>query len=162
MPGDAAALGRGGITAAGEDLDPGKGNPGGGKEIPELGEGLQQILPDIVVQRLQGRYVEDGSPADGQSAGDELVEIPEEGGQGLAGAGGRGDQDMLAAGDALPGLELNFRGFGVALVEPFPQEWVEPQPRYPSGVAVGAPLPGAGGFDATLPFTAPRQAAPRP
>ena len=81
-----------------------------------------QVALDVDAERLQRREVHD-LRAGRRGIGPRRVQPvdgPEERGEGLAGAGGRDDQRVLAARDRLPGLALHARGLGERLGEPRP------------------------------------------
>ncbi len=91
---------------------------GVGEHRRETLEGLGQVLPDVGVERLQGRDVEHRQTPGRPGAGEQAVERVEKGGEGLAAAGGRGYEDMLAGGDGGSACILDLGGFAEALLEP--------------------------------------------
>ena len=70
-------------------------------------QGPEQVPLNVVVERSQGRDVQDAGVPARELPGDKLVDCPEEGGQGLAAARRRGDEDMLAGGNPLPAFFLH-------------------------------------------------------
>ncbi len=84
----------------------------------EGGQGAEQVALDIVVERLQRRHVEHPGGASLPPSRCELVQRPEEGGEGLAGAGGRRHQHVLAGRDDRPGPSLSPGGRGERGAEP--------------------------------------------
>jgi hypothetical protein len=60
----------------------------------------------------------------------QIVDRPEEGREGLAGAGGRGNQDVLGCPDPRPSLALGRAGLAEALAEPALDEWMEGRERH--------------------------------
>jgi hypothetical protein len=87
-----------------------------------------QVDVDIVAERLERRDVDDfglvGQRAEAGGA-HQAVEAEQEGGQRFAGAGGRGDQDVVARADLRPAEHLRFGGGGEALGEPVADQGVE-------------------------------------
>ncbi len=80
-----------------------------GGEGPDLGQRRLEILVDVAGQRLERRHVHhvDGVGQRGARPGPEqAVDADEEGGQRLARAGGRGDQDVAPRRDERPALDL--------------------------------------------------------
>ncbi len=74
-------------------------------------EGDAEVALDVVGERLHRGDVDEPGPVLGvgpgrRPVGDQAVESPEEGGERLARAGRRADQDVLAGGDRRPGLGL--------------------------------------------------------
>ena len=61
----------------------------------------------------------------GEFAGDQLIDRPQEGGKGLAAAGRRRDQDVLARRDALPALLLDVRRLADLAAKPALDDWME-------------------------------------
>ena len=82
----------------------------------QAGERPAEIPLDVVVERLQRRDVEEAEARTGALV--EPVDPVEEGGERLAGAGRRLDQDVLAARDRRPAGGLGRRGSGERLLEP--------------------------------------------
>ena len=93
-----------------------------GRRARDADERGAQVALDVDAERLQRREVDDlGAGGRGIRPGRvQPVDRPEEGGEGLARAGGRDDQRVLAACDRLPGLALHGRGLGEGLGEPRP------------------------------------------
>ena len=79
--------------------------------LPDAGQGLVQVLPDVVRQRLQRRHVEHpglvGQPAPGGALLHQRVDGGEERRERLARAGGRGQQGVPAGLDGGPGPGLD-------------------------------------------------------
>ena len=125
LPQHAPAVLRRRVPRAGEGADGGEGLAGGPEALAQLLQRPQEVALDVVVERLQGGDVEDAGGALRPVAADQPVEGPQEGGQGLAGAGGRGDQQVLAGGDARPGGGLHVGGGADALGEPPAHEGME-------------------------------------
>jgi hypothetical protein len=73
----------------------------------QAGERPAQVALDVVVQRLERRDVEDAQPFARRAL--QPVDRVEEGGERLAGAGGRLDQRVRAGGDHRPALRLRGR-----------------------------------------------------
>ena len=70
-----------------------------------LSERTLEVSLDVVVERLERRDVEEMNRVRErtlEAVGDERVELPEEGGEGLAGAGRREDERILPARDRRP------------------------------------------------------------
>ena len=91
-------------------------------------QGRYQVLLDVVVERLERRYVEDVDRILERSfpaAPEQVVDAPEEGSERLARAGGREDEGVLAVGD--PGPRHSLRGRGLAKLggEPLPHARLE-------------------------------------
>ena len=72
---------------------------------PDPAQRRAQVALDVVGERLQRRDVDQARVLSAGSTG-EPVEAPQEGGERLARAGGRGDEHVLAGGDGRPGLRL--------------------------------------------------------
>ena len=94
-----------------------------------------QVPLHVIRQRLEGADVEDpdrraacGRPRRGRRA-DEPVETPEERGKGLAAAGGCVDEDVAAAGDRRPALDLRPRRGRERGLEPCRDGRPEPRER---------------------------------
>ena len=81
-----------------------------------------QVALHVVAERLERRDVDQPErPLLGvrrRRVRHEAVERPQEGGKGLAGAGGRRDERVCAGGDGRPGLHLRRRGLGERPREP--------------------------------------------
>ena len=86
-----AAIGMRRVSAAGQNSDIGKAVPLIFEGLSQSPKRLQKVSPDVVVKRFQGRNVEDAGVSDGQFLGDQLIDRPEEGCQGFAATGRRGD-----------------------------------------------------------------------
>ena len=118
-------LGRGGVAGTQADADLRQGRPALLGEAAYLGQGPGQVALDVVRQGLEGRDVDDlgrlGQAAV-QPGPDEAVQAGHEGGQGLAGAGGRGHQGVGPARNGGPPLGLR-AGRGLeAATEPLPDQ----------------------------------------
>src|SRR5256885_454182 len=89
--------------------------------LRNFGQGLVQILLDVVTERFERRDVHD-LRAVFEAAGECLLEqgikTGEEGGERLAGAGGRGDQDVVARLDRWPAAGLHVGGRAEARAGP--------------------------------------------
>ncbi len=115
-----AALRLGGVAGAAEDAHRlGRGS-GRGEARLQLGEGLQEVAADIVAEGAERRDVEHPHLTPVPLPGEQPVQGPQEGGQGLAGSGGGGDQDVLARGDVGPRGGLDGGGRAQAGLEPGP------------------------------------------
>ena len=92
------------------------------------GERPAQVPLDVVVERLQRRDVEQAEARPGSAI--ERVDPVQEGGERLAGAGRRLDQDVPAGGDRRPARRLRRRRPGERPLEPAPRllgerrEWI--------------------------------------
>ncbi len=115
------AFGRRGVSSAhgGADVEGADAHPGG--EGAELAERLLEVAADVVGQRAEGRDVHHlGAVFERAVRGlaHEGVQAMEEGGEGLARAGGSGEKHVVALGDDGPALGLNGRGLDEAPAEP--------------------------------------------
>ena len=125
-----------GVAAAGLHPDLGEGSRGRGECLAQLAQRAQEVAADVVVERLERRHVEDAGGPCLPLAAHQAVECPQEGGQGLAASGGSRDQEMLARGDARPGLPLDVGRRAETLAKPARHERVEqlePVGRRPCG-----------------------------
>jgi len=88
--------------------------------LQNAGERRTQIALDVDGQRLQRRYIKDATALglDGRRLGSDLVEAPEEGGQGLAAPGRRGHEHVAARGHLPPAALLDRRRLGEGRLEP--------------------------------------------
>ncbi|MNF39886.1 hypothetical protein D3C84_208810 [compost metagenome] len=89
----------------------------------DAGQRLLEVEADVVGQRLERRDVDHAAAigqlaADGQAFAHQRIDGGEEGGQGLARAGGRRDQGRTAGADRRPGLDLRRRRRAEALAKP--------------------------------------------
>ena len=75
--------------------------------LPQFRKRLQQVSLDVVVQCFERRDVEHADRAAGPGPVDKLVQGPQERGQRLAAARGRGNEHMPALADLGPGLFLD-------------------------------------------------------
>ncbi len=115
------ALRRRGVSGAhgGADVEGADAHPGG--EGPELSQRLLEVAPDVVGQRAERRDVHDLRVVFQcvfRGLAHESVQAMQEGGEGLARAGGRGEEHVVAVGDDGPALGLDGRGLGEAPAEP--------------------------------------------
>jgi hypothetical protein len=123
-----APLVRGRVARAHRGADHGGGQAGRHRGGGELGERLVQVAPHVVGEGLQRRDVEDmraivERPGDGLA--EELIDTGEEGGERLAGARRRSEEDVLAGGDQGPGLSLDRGGLRKPRAEPALDDGVE-------------------------------------
>ena len=95
------------VAGAGEDADRRQREPVAGEVRRQLGERAEEVALDVVAEGAQRRHVEHRGATGRERAGGELVQGPEEGGEGLTRPGRRGDQDVLAGSDARPGERLD-------------------------------------------------------
>ncbi len=99
-----------------------------GGDLGELLQGGFEVALDVVAERLEGRDVDDTGLV-GEVAGfgllDEGVDAAEEGRERLAGAGGRGDEDVAAGLDEGPAGSLGVGGGIEAAPEPLGDDGVE-------------------------------------
>ncbi len=97
---------------AGPALDPDDGPAVAARienRVAEFGQRFGEVAPDVVAQRLERRDIEDPGRAGLPLAGQQAVKGPEKGGEGLAAAGGCGEQDVLARRDPRPRLRSEHR-----------------------------------------------------
>jgi hypothetical protein len=118
-----AALAGAGVAGADGGPDLGRGVAQLDGERLDLGQRLVEIPAHVVGQRLERRHVKDtGSVGERPTGRDRLshqaIERPQEGRQGLAGSGGRRDQNILAGRDERPGLRLRRRRRAEAARQP--------------------------------------------
>ncbi len=111
--------------------------------LPDPGERRAQVALDVDGQRLERRDVED--PAAQRAVvrrrrRGQPVEGPQEGGQRLAGAGGRDDQHVPSGRDRVPGAGLGGCRTGEGAVEPGARRRGEAASAVRPGGRVGAPL----------------------
>ena len=106
------------------------------------GQRRAQVALDVDGQRLERGDVEDPAPGalvpGGAGVGDDAVDRPEEGGEGLARPGGGHHQGVLVAADRVPRPQLGGGGFGKGRLEPGPGGWGEPAEDINIGVGVAA------------------------
>ena len=121
----ALALALRGVAAAHLHPHLGHAQARGGQALPELPQGTQQVGPDVGVQGLERRNVQHRGLAPRPGAGQQAVQGPQEGAEGLAAARGRGGQHVPPGGDHRPGQRLDLRGLPVGLLEPGPDDRVE-------------------------------------
>lgn len=112
--------------------------------LADASQRLLQVDADVVGQRFQRRDIDHlGSirqlAAGGQPLHHQGIDGGEEGGQGLARTGGRGDQGRKPLADRRPGLDLGRRGRGEVAFEPLADGGMELRqgPRSRLGAAGG-------------------------
>ena len=91
----------------------GNASPAAANRSLQLGERQLEVALDVVVERLERRDVEDLNRVRQrltQPVDDELIQLPEERRERLAGAGGRENERVRAAGDRGPSLALRRAG----------------------------------------------------
>jgi len=98
------------VATAGEHPDAGKRDVFAQARAAQLLQRPQEIAADIVVERLQRRDVQNAAASLRVLTREELIEGPEEGGEGLAAPRRSGHQHMLSGGDARPRLGLDIGG----------------------------------------------------
>ena len=92
-----------------------------GRDFADLGQRLLEVALDVVAERLQRRDVDDaggGFERARLGLANELIDADEEGGEGLAGARGRGHEGGFAALDTGPAESLRVRRAFEAALEP--------------------------------------------
>ncbi len=97
-------------------------------ELEGLGDLLQrrqQVSLDVIVERLQRRDVEDPNRVRPPGAADELVDAPQERGEGLARAGGSRHQHVGTARNLGPGARLDVGRLSEGAQEPLRDDGVE-------------------------------------
>ena len=131
---------RRGVAGAHRHRDGGNGQSQFARHLGDLGQGTLEVLVDVDGQGLERRHVDHPhhgaqvlAPLRGPIGG---VDGDEEAGQGLARAGGRGDQGVGALGDTRPPLLLGRGGAGrEAAGEPGGDGGMEPvEPGVPGRV----------------------------
>ena len=125
----AGTVARGSVSGAHHGTD-------GGHEIATLGgellnfeERLVEVLLHVVAERLERRDVENlGALAEvsGEGLADEGVDAGEEGGEGLAAAGGGGDERVAVSKDVRPAGNLRLSGRAEARKKPFAHDGMRP------------------------------------
>ena len=120
-----------GVAGAHRGPDAGGGQARGRRGGRQLAERLFEVAAHVVGQGLERRDVEDRgavfqAPLD--PLAEEPVETGQERGEGLAGAGGRGHQHVLAGRDQRPGVGLHGRRLAEAGAEPGVDDGVEHRP----------------------------------
>ncbi len=112
--------------------------------LADAGQRLLQVDADVVGQRFQRRDIDylggiRQLAAGGQPLYHQGIDGGEEGGQGLARTGGRGDQGRKPLADRRPGLDLGRRGRGEVAFEPLADGGMELRqgPRSRLGAAGG-------------------------
>ena len=110
-------------------------------QLGDLAQRLFEVALDVVAQRLERGDVDD--PRLGRQLArllaepHQIVDRGEKRGQGLAGAGRRGEQGVAARADRRPARKLGVGGAVEARVEPVPHEGVEVGQHVGRGVGVG-------------------------
>src|SRR3989454_999928 len=97
--------------------------------LRNFSQGLVQILLDVVTERFERGDVHDLRAifeAAGEGLLEQGIEPGEEGGERLAGAGGRGDQDVVARRDRRPAAGLHVGGRAEARAEPLRDDRMKP------------------------------------
>ncbi len=143
-----APLVRRGVAGAERGPDLRRGQPRGGGGRGQLPERFVQVPPYVIGQGLQRRDIEDVGaalelPLDG--AAKEPVETGEEGSEGLAGAGGRREEDIAARRDQRPGSRLYRRGLVESSPEPLVDDRMEAE-----GMEAGAGAGRCGGHAGSI------------
>ena len=141
--GHAGAGAGGGVARAHRDLDGGRGQAGGAGRLADAVERGAQVALDVVAERLERGEVErvelGGEGAD-KGAAAEAVEAGEKSGEGLAGAGGGGDERVAPVEDRRPAVALRGRRGGEVGGEPRGDHRVESgerHARHATGVQFG-------------------------
>ena len=109
-----------GVAGPREDADGGRDQARGGPLPAQPGERLEQVAADVVAERAQRGDVENADLAARPGLAEQPVDRPQEGGEGLAAAGGSGDQHVLAGGDDRPGQVLDLGRLADPSGEPRP------------------------------------------
>ena len=122
---DPLAFGGGRVATAHRHPDARQLAARGAKGLGDPGQRLGEIALDVGVQCLERRNVEHPRRPLLPDSGRELLQRPEEGGQGLAAAGRSGQQDVPAVGDRTPGQPLDLGRRAEALLEPAADPGVE-------------------------------------
>ena len=122
--------------------------------LRNFSQGLVQILLDVVTERFERGDVHDLRAifeAACECLLEQGIETGEEGGERLAGAGGRGDQDVVARRDRRPAAGLHVGGRAEARAEPLRDDRMKPGQGH--GCADGTmPEPGSSNNPRWLPF----------
>ena len=82
-------------------------------KFANLGQGDFEVLANVVAQRFQRRHVDNARfvrQRAGAGFAHQLIEADQKCRECFAGPGGRGDQDIVAAADRRPALDLRFGG----------------------------------------------------
>ena len=130
------AHGRGRVPRAHGDRDGRQGAAPFRRQRAHLRQRLLEVALDVVAERLQGRDVDDARDRlqlARLGIAHEPVDAGEEGGERLAGAGGRGHERRLAREDAGPALGLRVGGALEAALEPVAHDGVEGGQRPAAG-----------------------------
>ena len=122
----------GGVTGAGGDRHRRHRAPGPLGGHGDAGQGRAQVALHVVGEGLERRHVEDpGARALlGHRLGEQAVERPQEGSQGLARSRGSQDQGVLTAADGGPALLLGRRRPVKGRREPLPRQGREAVERW--------------------------------
>ena len=119
----------GGVAGADRDADLRPREPRRLGPLRNFGQGLVQILLDVVTERFERGDVHDLCAvfeATGERLLEQGIKTGEEGGERLAGAGGRGDQDVVARLDRRPASGLHVGGRAEARAEPLRDNRMKP------------------------------------
>ena len=139
-------LGRG-VTRAHGHGDVGRGKAQPRRRMPDADQRGAQVALDVDREGLHGRDVEDTAalePLLGDRLARQPVEGPQEGRQGLAGAGGGHDERMVARADRLPGPRLGRGGRAEGAPEPLRGGGGEAVEHISAGTAAGLAVLGGG------------------
>ena len=97
--------------------------------LRNLAQGLVQVLLDVVTERFERGHVQDLRAvfeAASESLLEQGIKTGEKGGERLAGAGGRGDQDVLTRRDRRPASGLHVGGRAEPRAEPLRNDRMKP------------------------------------
>ena len=122
------ALGLRRIAGAHRGSDGGQGQAATCRQRLNILQRPFKVLLDVVGQRLERRHVHHlGSVRQSlaQALANQLVNAGQEGGQGFAGAGGRGDEGVPSLGDGRPALALGRSRFLEPAAEPVLDDGME-------------------------------------
>jgi hypothetical protein len=109
------------------------------RDLGDGGQGLFEVALDVVGEGLEGGDVDDLDPVfEGAGFGlaDKPVDSDEEGGEGLTGAGGRGDEGVAPRDNVRPAIGLRGGWRGEAALEPGAGYGVEGSRRSPCGFRI--------------------------
>ena len=136
------ALGGGCIAGADGSRDAGDLEAGLFSQLAQCASRLGQILVDVSAQRLQRRHIHD---ADGvgqrrfETFPDEIVDRRQKCREGLARAGGRGDERVLTGTDRIPSAALCGRRLSERIEKPARNQRMEPGHhggKDPAGISI--------------------------
>jgi hypothetical protein len=102
-------------------------------EVLDLGQGGVKVFLDVVGESLERADVDDlgtGRELAGERGAEELVDADEEGGEGFAGASGRGDEGGVAPENAGPAVSLRLGGAAEFREEPLGRDGMRPGERW--------------------------------